>query len=527
MTFNMKKYYSKILASLLGVAIAMPAMAVDEPVETWTSLGKGKFRESFMHAFYQIASYPEVDVEIQECDQAPGRYRIVDPYKDYPNFIGTPGCRPGKTGYIYVNAEDPVHVYIETSQTGYIAGEGQELIVGSIADDYYNVRYGDWKKADAEGLCGTLKYGAVTFPAKAVLLASLWEYEYPWTDDILWRQCNSDGMFRMTLPGAPNLDITHSFFGINDEHTQLNFEVTLGSSIEKALVALVPGTATEKEISEVADGTINSTEITKSGEIVFPYTADGLFTLVVVPYYEGKAAIDKTYTAGHEFAYDESEWRKAGQAHYYEAIISSNEMRQSGFVISPYDYMVDVEENVNKPGYIRLVNAYTANYPLASAYHADTSRNYYIYIDATDPARVFIEYTPTIGIDFGYGTMSIWSKVSRYRGEGRSEEAIAELGFYGNFNNNEITFPKEALDLRFTNVTETWYWANLNGNFSLKFNEGQIRGGQTGIEGVAIDDDSNAPEQYYTIDGKAVGGDNLRPGLYIVRKGSKTYKVIK
>lgn len=224
-----------------------------------------------------------------------------------------------------------------------------------------------------------------------------------------------------------------------------------------------------------------------------------------------KAATDKAYTAGHEFVYDESVWRKAGQAHYYEAIISSNEMRQNGFVFSPYDYMVDVEENVEKPGYIRLVNAYSANYPLASVYHADTSKNYYIYIDATDPARVFIEYTPSLGIDFGYGTMSIWSKVSRYRGQGRDEADIAKLGYYGNFNNNEITFPKEALDLRFTDVKEDWYWANLNGNFALKFNRRSDPWRPDGIEGVAIDDDSNAPEQYYTIDGKAVNADNLRP----------------
>lgn len=114
------KKYSTFFATLLIALIVMPATALAAEAETWTSLGVGKFRESFLHAFYQIAAYPEVDVEIQECDQVPGRYRIVDPYKDFPNFIGTPGCRPDKTGLylcqclrsqscLYRNLPDRIH----------------------------------------------------------------------------------------------------------------------------------------------------------------------------------------------------------------------------------------------------------------------------------------------------------------------------------------------------------------------------------------------------------------------------------
>lgn len=48
----------------------------------------------------------------------------------------------------------------------------------------------------------------------------------------------------------------------------------------------------------------------------------------------------------------------------------------------------------------------------------------------------------------------------------------------------------------------------------------------TGIEGIATEADDNAPTEYYNMSGMRVNGDNLTPGIYIVRKGSKTTKIL-
>lgn len=48
----------------------------------------------------------------------------------------------------------------------------------------------------------------------------------------------------------------------------------------------------------------------------------------------------------------------------------------------------------------------------------------------------------------------------------------------------------------------------------------------TGIEGIATEADGNAPAEYYNMSGMRVNGDNLTPGIYIVRKGSKTTKIL-
>ena len=40
------------------------------------------------------------------------------------------------------------------------------------------------------------------------------------------------------------------------------------------------------------------------------------------------------------------------------------------------------------------------------------------------------------------------------------------------------------------------------------------------------DDNSNAPVEYFNLNGVEVSSDNLVPGLYITRQGTKTAKVV-
>ncbi len=47
-----------------------------------------------------------------------------------------------------------------------------------------------------------------------------------------------------------------------------------------------------------------------------------------------------------------------------------------------------------------------------------------------------------------------------------------------------------------------------------------------GIADVTVDNDSNAPVEYYNINGVRVSVDNLTPGIYIRRQGSNTVKVV-
>ncbi len=47
-----------------------------------------------------------------------------------------------------------------------------------------------------------------------------------------------------------------------------------------------------------------------------------------------------------------------------------------------------------------------------------------------------------------------------------------------------------------------------------------------GVNDIIADDNSNAPVEYFNLNGQAVQNDNLAPGLYITRQGNKTSKVV-
>ena len=552
----MKKIFS-IATLAMGASLAMTASAVTpakailndanaykaskvvkaaDDTETWKNIGKGLFRENLVHVYWLFNQYPEIEVEIQESEQTPGRYRLVNPYANYPDYIGSPGCTEGDS-YIYINASDPKHVYIEMSPTGYIVGDEQELLIWSKADDYYNNLYGDWEEADKDGVCGQLRDGSIMFPHGGVL-ANLYAMDSgkpfdPSDYAEMWRP--GDDMFRVLLPGALNLDVFSTFVGYNKEANTVQYSISLGDDITSAKMALVEGQDAEQMVKDVIDGKIASTVITETKNYDLPFPGDGMYTIVVVPYVGEEVKEYKAFTSTREFAYDESEWRKTGQASYTEGILSSCELNSWGLNMAECTYAVEVEENVARPGYLRMVNAYnTTDYPESRGHSIDTSRNYYIYIDATDPDHVVLEQTPEsegIGLNMGYGKIYFATRGQRYLD---NPDLANSLGYttemckaiMGKFFNDEITFPKEALNVRMDVAPMTWYYANEKGNFKLAFQPGQIIGEQSsGVENVNIDD-VNAPVEYYRIDGTRVSASQLTPGIYVVRQGSKTSKQV-
>lgn len=515
---------------------ALPAGAE----ETWKSLGKGYYRENALHTNYQFSYYPEIEVEIEESEQTPGRYRVVNPYKDYPSeYVGnnSPGCMDGDY-YVVIDASDPEHVYMEPSCTGYIIGQGTnddgepELLVlwsSSIAYDYYK-KYHNWVRAENENRLGAIRDGYINFTAGKLIDSNMFISDVKAgvvpddSGEFLWRIAPDD-MFRVRLPGAPKVqDSSVDFIGIDDALTTLSYNVWLDTDVESARVAIFEGDFSDEMIKAIEEGTVDYKEIKSSGKVDFPYTADGVFTVVVVPYWDGHTTFEKYVT--NEMAYDQSEWRKVGTATYTEAIMSSNDLTAWGqFVYDEMKYPVEVEENNNRPGYFRMVDPYGPNYPYYREDDYDHSRHWYVYIDATDREHVVIEYCPEVGADLGAGKMELWSRADYYSKEiGMTHEEIEDRGLYGTHLDNSILFGPETLLIRFAPNPETWYWANISGHFCLEFAPGQVKGGE--FSGVATIGEENAPAEYYTLDGRKITSGDLMPGIYVVRAGNKVTKQI-
>ena len=54
----------------------------------------------------------------------------------------------------------------------------------------------------------------------------------------------------------------------------------------------------------------------------------------------------------------------------------------------------------------------------------------------------------------------------------------------------------------------------------------ELTGSTVGIEAITADETTTAPAEYYNLQGMRVNGDRLTPGIYIMRQGSKTSKIL-
>ena len=160
----------KLSAALLaaGAFAALPVFS--QETESWKPAGTGMLRDDIVSSFYSLGTYWEFPVEVEESEQTPGRYRLVNAYVNAPK-VG-PDFPSDAVNYLVIDASDPEHCYVELGGTSYWIGEDegglQHMIVGSIADDYYNNKYSNWEKADEEGVCGTLSKGCITFPPRTL-----------------------------------------------------------------------------------------------------------------------------------------------------------------------------------------------------------------------------------------------------------------------------------------------------------------------------------------------------------------------
>lgn len=518
-------------ASTLALALAAPSMAY--AADTWKPIGEGKLRDDLLTFWYVFDTYHEFKVEIQESQETPGRYRLVNAYRHFPaHWIEWPADYPN---YLIVDASDPQHVYIEKGLAGIISGYDQILMVWSQAADYYLNRYGDFKLADEEGLCGKCVDGIITFPPMTVLVTPYdlpTDGSAPWTGEVPeegpevgFSVANAKGMFRLKLPGAPEVDMTAAYGSLSADEQSVSYTLTMEKDVEYALVSVVNGPYSARMEEKVISGEIPSTKITAGGTYSTPYDNDGQHTIIAVPYNKGNAHAPLIYT--REWTY-KPEWESIGEAEFNEAILGSCEMTSS-MNIGKYTYTVQAERLKSNPKMVRIVDPYKEAYPESGRNDCDFTKHHYLTFDITDPNFVRMKMTEDgIGYQIGtFGIIEMWSRADReIELRGKTPEAVKAMGYGGTItNDNVLTFPKDMLLVRWPLVRpphptgNDWFWANLDGSFSIKF---AANLNMTSAPEVTADP-LQAPERIYTLQGIEVKGTPA-PGVYIRVKNGKSEK---
>lgn len=147
----------------------------------WHDYGEGEFMDLFLAPGKLPASSP-ITVKIQQRDDQPGRFRIVNPYKNRSGIAEgnrTSGCK-AHDHYIYINATDPDYVYIEEATTGLNFGNGEIITSSAVGaalnergiKDIDNITIDIPSRVEAIKAAnipaGKMKNGEITFPPEAL-----------------------------------------------------------------------------------------------------------------------------------------------------------------------------------------------------------------------------------------------------------------------------------------------------------------------------------------------------------------------
>lgn len=518
-----------MMAILFG---SLPALSQTEG-ETWKPIGDGMLRDDAITRYYFLNNYWEFPVEMQESEQTPGRYRLVNAYKNCPS-VGGPQF-PDVDNYLIVDASDPVHVYVEPGCVSYYIGEGQALCLWSIAEDYYNNLYGNWDRADEEGVCGTLEDGAITFPRGALLAVPIEDLSFdPSKHDYIWGQVNQNGMFRLKLPGTPDSDIDISLIGMAQDKSGVLYSLNFSGELDYVKVGVFEGNYTGDMRSLIEQDKVPTYKCEKSQTLTVPYDKDGIHTLMAVPYANNRS-YKPTYQT-KEWNYSEDEWKNVGKAHYTEAIISSNELRDYGFKFNQYDYDVEVEQNVAEPWLIRLVNPYSPDcYPAATSINYDASKRHDLYFDLSHHDCVQLLHNEDIGLNLGFGRMEVRSMSDLYTKDRPFADENMTLEEYMadpampkckyNAETKTIECEPKSIRILFPGARpDAWYFANQNGNAKVELPQSIEIPESASVNSIETDNTSKA--EYYTIGGVKTGARNPKSGIYIMRRGNKATKVM-
>lgn len=430
----------------------------------WVSLGQATYVDAFVAAFFGVSEMP-YKVEIQENNVTPGLFRLINPYSPTVYPYGTNGASgsydSANPHHLEIDARDPQGVFIRRQDTGLDWTYGNYIVYSLAA--YYMDRGQTLEEVKAAGHCGTFEKGIITFPVGS-LLCAMANYK-----EGAFYSANDPAWFKVIMPGvviadySVGMEYMGRFTGV-DEQDYAVANVTLGADVNFAKVALIAGKDANAAVAGIIDGSIESVEVSEDGRVELPIGETGDYSFVAITFDADKKpqeanALSFKFTSSKDNA---ETWKSLGMASYTDDILVPM------FIEDPElpTYEVELQESELTPGKFRLVNPYAAH-PFNDEGNADTSKDYYMVINAMDPDGVYIELQD-MGVDWGAGSLLVYSFAAYNMDGGASLEEVKAAGICGTYANGVITFPTKQLLATFEGDTGLYY-ANTNGGFKVVF----------------------------------------------------------
>lgn len=424
----------------------------------WTSLGKATFSDAFLFA-------NKYSVELQRNDLNPSLYRLVDPYSegltkegftsngDQSPYVEFTLLKPGdKIGDVTITMEDLV--YFPYYCTGFFNTSND---YNTNVDAHHPSDFTNLNSEAAWTFNRVLQYQADGTPA-GVQLAPY----YYMNGHGGWNNTQADGIITIIFPGASlkdytiNVEYKGRFTNVGGDNYAVA-DIQLGADVENAKVVMVEGNDIQAAINGILDGSLEGIEVSQSGSVNIPSTANGLCSIVAVGYGEGESQ-EVAYTS-FEFSAGTDRWMSLGTALYTEDLMTTL------YKVDNPTYEVEIQENSENPGVYRLVNPYGEAYPYNEPGDWDDSQNHYLVINAQDPEGAFIDQQK-MGLNWGDGALIISSLAANYLGQGATLEEVKAKGVCGSLTDGVITFPVKSLLCTLESET-SFYYGNINGAFKV------------------------------------------------------------
>ena len=294
-----------------------------------------------------------------------------------------------------------------------------------------------------------------TFAAVCLLLggaACTDEVEYTGAE----LQTASQPYFPTNLASQIDLTSDATSFTVQVSRMAAGSELTidLAKSGDEDALFTVPATATFAADATTADITISYDPSKFELDVYKPLTLTIATEGVDNPYssntYSFKAGIPAPYNL-------------IGEVNFRDDIVNSL------YGLAPTVYNVELYENSVTPGLYRILNPYK-NHPYASVQTYDSSKDYYLTIDARDPNGVYMPDVQPSGLALNSSEGMIYTaSMAGYNiSNGSSLEAEKAAGTCGTLVDGIITFPYRSLLGGLQNGGNiSLYYANSNEAFAL------------------------------------------------------------
>lgn len=426
---NMMK---QLLAFTIAAVLPLLAMA-DHPAD-WQPAGKAVYFEDLMTSNVDIKPGHCWVVDMEQSEAEPGWYRF-QPYKDAGCYVARMMEEPDET-YLYINASDSAKVYIEEFEAYPEACEYTYLNL---------VPENGWK--------GTPRYGkladnVITF---APFSFALYDESYE-----IWHETSRTTGFRLELGNDQAHDYAvRAIPSVCNHDGYIFVKADAGNDVWDIKGYVAEGDY-RPEMRELA---VKEGFLLNSGE-TYQWEASkrGLHTFVAVGLDRNGNILSSDYNYAFNGVEDDSNWTDLDDTTMTEDILSGHTFGPIGNEVQ--SYTVKLQKHNVSPGYFRVVNPY-AGHPVVRypQYLADHSHNHYLYIDASDPAKVVLEASP-VGVNAGYG--DIWLS-----GASALTSLAADDAKYGSVDaEGWLTFPKGSL-LTIDKNTISQGWREAGAAFRL------------------------------------------------------------